>query len=103
MWRAALACLVLIAPGCLAAEAQMLTRDLMNPVRGEFFQPQDSDLRRVSDVGGVGEPASPASMAAPSRIGRLPDYGVSAAAGAGDTGYDSLNRKRKKPKPYPGT
>jgi hypothetical protein len=103
MWRAALACLVLIAPGCLAAEAQTLARDLMNPVRGEFFQPQDSDLRRVSDAGGVGEPASPASMAAPSRIGRLPDYGVSAAAGAGDTGYDSLNRKRKKPKPYPGT
>ena len=25
-----------------------------------------------------------------------------AAAGAGDTGYDSLNRRRKKPKPYPG-
>ena len=31
-----------------------------------------------------------------------PTYGVPAAAGAGDTGYDSLNRRRKKPKPYPG-
>ncbi|WP_438275521.1 outer membrane beta-barrel protein, partial [Nitrobacter sp.] len=102
IWRAALACLVFIGPGCLAAEAQTLTRDLMNPVRGEFFQPQDSDLRRISDAGGVDKPASTSSTAAPSRIGRIPDYGVSAAVGAGDTGYDSLNRKRKKPKPYPG-
>ncbi|WP_438277146.1 outer membrane beta-barrel protein [Nitrobacter sp.] len=101
LWRAVLACLVLIGPGCLTAEAQTLTRDLMNPVRGGFFQPQDSDLRRISDAGA--DDAAPASStAAPSRIGRIPDYGVSAAAGAGDTGYDSLNRRRKKPKPYSG-
>lgn len=39
---------------------------------------------------------------APSRIGQTPTYGTPAASGASDDGYDSLNRKRKKPKPYPG-
>src|SRR6185436_12419799 len=39
---------------------------------------------------------------APSRIGQIPKYGLPAANGAADTGYDSLNRKRKKPKYYPG-
>ena len=35
---------------------------------------------------------------APSRIGQIPKYGLPAASGAADSGYDSLNRKRKKPK-----
>ena len=36
-------------------------------------------------------------------IGRIPIYGVAPAAAApSDIGYDSLNRKRKKPKLYPG-
>ena len=39
---------------------------------------------------------------APSRIGQIPKYGLPAASGASDWGYDSLNRKRKKPKYYPG-
>ena len=39
---------------------------------------------------------------APSRIGQIPKYGLPAASGAADSGYDSLNRKRKKPKYYPG-
>src|SRR6185436_7142843 len=39
---------------------------------------------------------------APSRIGQIPKYGLPAANGAADTGYDSLNRKRQKPKYYPG-
>jgi hypothetical protein len=67
----------------------------MSPVRGGFFQPQDSYLRRTSDAGG-GDAAAPSSTAAPSRIGRIPTYGVPAATGAGDTGYDSLNLKLKK-------
>jgi hypothetical protein len=98
-----LACLASIGPGCPAAEAQTLTRDMMNPDRGGFFQPQGSDLRGISDAGGIqADAASMSSVSAPSRIGHAPDYGVPVAAGAGDTGYDSLNRKRKKPKPYPG-
>ncbi len=39
---------------------------------------------------------------APSRIGNPPVYGRSAASGASGSGYDSLNRTRKKPKLYPG-
>ena len=39
---------------------------------------------------------------APSRIGQIPTYGLPAASGASDTGFDSLNRTRKKPKFYPG-
>ena len=39
---------------------------------------------------------------APSRIGQIPTYGLPAANGACNSGYDSLNRKRQKPKYYPG-
>ena len=39
---------------------------------------------------------------APSRIGQIPTYGLPAANGAADSGFDSLNRTRKKPKLYPG-
>ena len=39
---------------------------------------------------------------APSRIGNPPVYGLPAASGASASGYDSLNRTRKKPKFYPG-
>jgi len=39
---------------------------------------------------------------APSRIGQIPSYGLPAASGASTSGYDSLNRKRKTPKYYPG-
>ena len=35
---------------------------------------------------------------APSRIGAIPTYGLPAASGASGSGYDSLNRTRKKPK-----
>ncbi len=45
-----------------------------------------------------GNPEAPA----PSRIGKTPTYGLAAANGASGTGYDSLNRTRKKPKFYPG-
>jgi hypothetical protein len=41
-------------------------------------------------------------LQAPSRIGRIPTYGLPAANGAKDSGYDSLNRKRRPPKFYPG-
>ncbi len=39
---------------------------------------------------------------APSRIGAIPTYGVPAASGASDSGFDSLNRTRKRPRLYPG-
>jgi hypothetical protein len=102
MWRAGLACLALIVPACSAAEAQTLTGDRISPLRGGFFQPPpNSDLRRTSDADSDDAVPDSPTMA-PSRVGSIPTYGVPAAAGAGDTGYDSLNRKRKKQKPYPG-
>src|SRR5258708_36903909 len=39
---------------------------------------------------------------APARIGQIPTYGLPAASGASGSGFDSLNRTRKKPKFYPG-
>jgi hypothetical protein len=106
--RAVLACLALIAletPGA----AQTLTPDLLRPMRYGFVRPQDSPLRRTSDTAldNAGDPASDDGLRgrdqpAPSRIGNTPTYGVPAASGASASGYDSLNRTRKKPKLYPG-
>ena len=109
--RAALACLALIAFDRTLALAQTLTPDLFRPGRDSFISPQDSPLRRTSDKSNdkSTDPADPANddglrrdTPAPSRIGQIPTYGLPAASGAADTGYDSLNRVRKKPKLYPG-
>jgi hypothetical protein len=82
------------------AAAQALTSDLLRPVPGGFIAPQDMPLRRTGDARpGEGDATS---AIAPSRIGQLPTYGSGAAAGASDSGYDSLNRTRKRPKFYPG-
>ncbi|HET7887944.1 MAG TPA: outer membrane beta-barrel protein [Bradyrhizobium sp.] len=93
-------------------KAQTLTPDLLRPVRDGFLTPQDSFLRKTSDKGGdtATDPAlDPSTEAkrrktppAPSRIGAIPRYGLPAANGAAEAGFDSLNRKRKPPKFYPG-
>jgi len=82
-----------------------MTRDLFRPVRDGFVSPQDSPLRRTSDI--TDDPANDPKLRdkdkpAPSRIGQVPTYGLPAANGAADTGFDSLNRTRKRPKLYPG-
>jgi hypothetical protein len=109
--RAALPCLALIAFHGAPARAQTVTPDLFRPVRDGFVLPQDSPLRRVGDTAGntdkTGDAANEAGLAdkdkpAPSRIGQIPTYGLPAANGAADSGFDSLNRVRKKPKLYPG-
>src|SRR4051794_19028712 len=101
--RALSACLLLIGLSHDVV-AQSLTSDLMRPVRDGFLSSQDSPLRKVGDTDAAGAPANPTEAMAPSRIGKIPTYGVAPAIGAGptDMGYDSLNRKRKKPKLYPG-
>jgi hypothetical protein len=111
--RAALACLALIAFEHGVAQAQTLTPDLFRPVPGGFVSPQDMPLRRTRNNSSV-DPTDNAidpsyderlrgrDTRAPSRIGQVPSYGLNAASGAADTGYDSLNRKRKKPKFFPG-
>jgi hypothetical protein len=99
--RGILACLALIGLDQTAV-AQTLTSNLMNPIRDGFVSPQDSPLRKINDPGADGVPTGAVDGMAPSRIGRIPTYGVPAANGASDMGYDSLNRRRKKPKLYPG-
>lgn len=107
--RAALPCLALIAFDQTPAQAQTLTPDLLRPVRDGFVLPQDSPLRRTSDKTGdssldpVGdEKLRDRNAPAPSRIGRIPTYGLPAASGASGSGFDSLNRTRRKPKLHPG-
>jgi hypothetical protein len=111
--RAALACLALIAFEDGAALAQTLTPDLFRPVPGGFVSPQNMPLRRTGNNTSVDPTDSAIDPAydeqlrgkdtrAPSRVGQIPSYGLAAASGASDSGFDSLNRKRKKPKFYPG-
>src|SRR5437868_8156655 len=113
MFRALLPCLALVALEAASAQAQTVTSDLFNPVRGSFVAPQDSPLRKTADTRAVGGSTGDAGGdrsdsqrgrdgPAPSRIGQIPTYGLPAASGAKDFGYDSLNRKRKQPKFYPG-
>src|SRR6202166_3878322 len=110
--RAVLPCLALLAFGDAPAAAQTITPDLFRPVRDGFVLPQDSPLRRIGDKPGdkISDPVDPANdtklrdsnTPAPSRIGNIPTYGLPAANGAAGSGFDSLNRTRKKPKFYPG-
>jgi hypothetical protein len=109
--RAALPCLALVAGDGSLARAQTVTPDLFRPVPDGFVLPQNSPLRRVSDktADNLPDPTNPADderlrkdRPAPSRIGQVPTYGLPAASAAADTGYDSLNRTRKRPKYYPG-
>jgi hypothetical protein len=111
VFRALLPCLVLIGCEASLAEAQTVTPDLFRPVRDGFVRPQDSPLRSTNEPtpDPAGDAANDARLRetdkdtpAPSRIGNIPTYGLSAASGASDSGYDSLNRQRRKPKYYPG-
>jgi hypothetical protein len=83
--RAVLPCLALLVLGGTKAQAQSLTPDLFSP-------------RQTNQVA----PDNLAPTPAASRIGKVPTYGLPAAHGASDSGYDSLNRKRKQTKYYPG-
>ena len=110
--RALLPCLVgilgLLAFDDAPSRAQTLTPDLFRPARDGFVSPQNSPLRRTGEPGDrSAETASDARLRdkdapAKSRIGAIPTYGLPAASGASSSGYDSLNRTRKKVKLYPG-
>jgi hypothetical protein len=111
LFRALLPCLALAALDTPSARAQTVTPDLFNPVHGGFVSPQDLPLRRTGNntadnsadaEGDPGDRQRGRNRPAPSRIGQIPTYGLPAASGAKESGYDSLNRKRKPPKFYPG-
>src|SRR3954470_23772562 len=107
--RAALPCLVQSSLQTTPAQAQTITPDLFSPTRSSQISAPDSPLRRTGAEANdkTGDAANEARLRdkdrmAPSRIGQIPRYGLPAASGASDSGYDSLNRKRQKPKYYPG-
>lgn len=114
VFRAALPCLLLAALESAPAAAQSLTPDLFNPNRGGFAAPDTLPTRRTAGVSQAPSDAVPtpqdpnddprkkSDAPAPSRVGQVPTYGLPAANGASDSGYDSLNRKRQQPKLYPG-
>lgn len=93
-------CLSLVAPS--PAYSQALTSDLLTPIPGGFVAQQNLPLRRNPDAPPEPTGTLQTSPIAPSRIGQSIIYGNPAASGASDTGYDALNRKRKRIKPYPG-
>src|SRR5438067_2187009 len=109
-FRALLPCLALIASGATLARAQTVTPDLFSPTRSSQLTTPDSPLRRTGNASldQSGDAANDArlrqrdSTTSPSRIGQIPKFGLPAASGAATSGYDSLNRKRQKPKYYPG-
>jgi hypothetical protein len=75
--RSLLQRLALIAFDGTLAQAQMLTSELLRPVRDGFVPPQDSPPRRTSDqTGETGPRISPATTDSatktPSRIGKIP-------------------------------
>ncbi|MGY3131781.1 hypothetical protein ACVWZM_002463 [Bradyrhizobium sp. USDA 4501] len=99
------------------AAAQTVTPDLFSPNRQSQVITQDSPLRRtmadaMDPLNGLKLPdadrdrrsssSSSSSTPTTTRIGQVPTYGLPAANGASTSGYDSLNRKRQKPKYYPG-
>ena len=105
--RAALPCLALIALRGTAAQAQTVTPDLFSPTRSSQILTPDSPLRRTAaetndPLNNPGLRDADKEKPAPSRIGQIPRYGLPAASGASSSGYDSLNRKRQKPKYCPG-
>jgi hypothetical protein len=105
VFRAALPCLALITLTGTAALAQTVTPDLFSSGRSSQMTLPDSPLRRTAAE--ANDPLNNPKLQesdkpAPSRIGQIPKYGLPAANGAADSGYDSLNRKRKRPKYYPG-
>jgi hypothetical protein len=88
---------------CTKLHAQALTPDMMAPVQGGFAPLNQSPLRKTADAANTGDTTGTLrETIAPSRVGAIPTYNAPAASGAADTGFDSLNRKRKIPKLYPG-
>ena len=103
-----LPCLALIAFDVSSAFAQTLTPDLFRPARDGFVSPQNSPLRRTAEADDKTSDSADAArqrdkdIRPPTKPGQIPSYGLPAASGASASGYDSLNRTRKKAKLYPG-
>ena len=80
--------------------AQSLTSNMLIPAQ-DGFAPRDQSLLRQT-AQNTDDQNRDRNERTPSRGGATPTYGVPAASGASDSGFDSLNRTRKRPKLYPG-
>ncbi|WP_407178411.1 outer membrane beta-barrel protein [Bradyrhizobium sp. STM 3562] len=109
--RAGVACLGLAAFAPSIAGAQTLTSDLFNPQRGAFVPAQEMPFRKIgddsADDSAGSSPPNPNQVSSlapgtPAPVGQSPTFGLPAGESIGDAGFDSLNRKRKPPKYYPG-
>jgi hypothetical protein len=101
-------CLALVAWDTTGAVARTPASDLFRPPADGLASLQALPLRQSitataddsSELSGSGRRSDP--HAPPLPIGQLPAYDLPAANGASDTGFDSLNRSRRKPRPRPG-
>ncbi|MEN3349134.1 MAG: hypothetical protein V7632_2769, partial [Bradyrhizobium sp.] len=103
------------------AQAQTVTPDLFSPNRQSQVVDPNSPLRRITadtldPLNGVRlpdperdrardrerRPSRSTSTSTTTPIGQIPGVASPSASGAATSGYDSLNRKRLKPKYYPG-
>jgi hypothetical protein len=103
--RAFLLCLTLMVLDGSTVHAQTVTPDLFSPTRDAFVPPLNSPLRRTGDNSDpVNSPGArrQAGSLGNSRNGQIPLTSIVAASGASGSGFDSLNRARKKLKSYPG-
>jgi len=75
-------------PGRASAQAPAALRASIDDAAGDATTPT--------------RPARPPAVSTPSRIGQLPVFGTPPAAGAGDTGFDSTNSRRRRGRPQPG-
>ena len=110
--RAVLACLALTGLAAISGHAQTLESDfLRRPIAASRDLPLKASEGAVDVLPALPSPPvlpdpnqtkRRSEQAADSRIGTGPTRGPSAARGAGDSGYDPFNRKRRKPKYDPG-
>ncbi len=100
--------LILSALLVVEAPAQTLTSDLLRGDRDSYsgsVRPlrRTGETTRDPNTTDGNAPAARTDAPAPSRIGRIPKFEAPAASGAASFGFDSLNRKRKRPaRPRPG-
>lgn len=100
-WRALPVCGLLILCHPASAAAQSLTPDMLNPTQDGFAPRDQSLLRRTAQ--NLGDDLTPRrNQRALSGLGAAPAYDIPPSSGTADTGFDALNRTRKKPKLYPG-
>lgn len=96
-------CLVALASAVLAvAPPERALAQAPAALRASIDAAADDDATAPPKPERPARPARPPATSTPSRIGQVPVYGTPPAAGAGDTGFDSTNSRRRRGRPPPG-